>query len=130
MEQKKKIKTILIALLLVGGILGLGYEMSTAIKPHGPSTASASTISETPMVPANFSDLAEKVRSGVVNVQVVKKVKNIGFGFRQFWEPIWGEESFRGFLWALFRGESPWGIRTTRGWFRVCYESRGIYSHQ
>ena len=31
------------------------------------------------MVPANFSDLAEKVRPGVVNIQVVKKVKNVGF---------------------------------------------------
>jgi len=27
------------------------------------------------MVPASFSDLAEKVRPGVVNIQVVKKVK-------------------------------------------------------
>ena len=33
------------------------------------------------MVPANFSDLAEKVRSGVVNIQVVKTVKNAGFAF-------------------------------------------------
>ncbi|MBA4424129.1 MAG: peptidase [Syntrophus sp. (in: bacteria)] len=31
------------------------------------------------MVPANFSDLAEKVRPGVVNIQVSKKVKNAGF---------------------------------------------------
>ena len=33
------------------------------------------------MVPANFSDLAEKVRPGVVNIQVVKKVKNVALGF-------------------------------------------------
>jgi len=32
------------------------------------------------MVPANFSDLAEKVRPGVVNIQVVKTVKNAGYG--------------------------------------------------
>ena len=32
-----------------------------------------------PMVPASFSDLAEKVRSGVVNIQVIKKVQKISF---------------------------------------------------
>ncbi len=90
MEHKKHIKTILIALLLVGSILGFGYGMSTAIKPSNTPTASASAVSETPMVPANFSDLAEKVRPGVVNIQVVKKVKNVGFGFRNFRESLWG----------------------------------------
>ena len=117
MEQKKKIKTILIALLLVGGILGLGYEMSTAIKPHGSSTASASTLSETPMVPANFSDLAEKVRSGVVNVQVVKKVKNIGFGFRQFGNPFGEKNPFGDFFGPFSEGNPPGG-----------FEQRGVGS--
>jgi serine protease Do len=82
MEQKKHFKTILMALLMVGTMLGFGYGMSTVIQPHNPQIASASTISETPMVPATFSDLAEKVRPGVVNIQVVKKVKNVDFGFR------------------------------------------------
>ena len=117
MEQKRKIKTILIALLLVGGILGLGYGMSTAIKPHGPSAASASTISETPMVPANFSDLAEKVRSGVVNVQVVKKVKNIGFGFRQFGNPFGEKNPFGDFFGPFSEGNPPGG-----------FEQRGVGS--
>jgi len=117
MEQKRKIKTILIALLLVGGILGLGYGMSTAIKPHGPSTASASTLSETPMVPANFSDLAEKVRSGVVNVQVVKKVKNIGFGFRQFGNPFGEKNPFGDFFGPFSEGNPPGG-----------FEQRGVGS--
>jgi serine protease Do len=117
MEQKRKIKTILIALLLVGGLLGLGYEMSTAIKPHGPSTVSASTISETPMVPANFSDLAEKVRSGVVNVQVVKKVKNIGFGFRQFGNPFGEKNPFGDFFGPFSEGNPPGG-----------FEQRGVGS--
>src|SRR5512139_1531930 len=117
MEQRRKIKTILIALLLVGGILGLGYGMSTAIKPHGPSTASASTISETPMVPANFSDLAEKVRSGVVNVQVVKKVKNIGFGFRHFGNPFGEKNPFGDFFGPFSEGNPPGG-----------FEQRGVGS--
>jgi serine protease Do len=117
MEQRRKIKTILIALLLVGGILGLGYGMSTAIKPHGPSTVSASTISETPMVPANFSDLAEKVRSGVVNVQVVKKVKNIGFGFHQFGNPFGEKNPFGDFFGPFSEGNPPGG-----------FEQRGVGS--
>jgi len=117
MEQKRKIKTILIALLLVGGILGLGYGVSTVIKPHGPSTASASTLSETPMVPATFSDLAEKVRSGVVNVQVVKKVKNIGFGFRQFGNPFGEKNPFGDFFGPFSEGNPPGG-----------FEQRGVGS--
>ena len=118
MEQKRKIKTILIALLLVGAILGLGYGMSTAIKPHGPSTASASTISETPMVPANFSDLAEQVRSGVVNIQVVKKVKNVGFGAPHFnGNPFGGRNPFDDFFGPSPEGNSPRG-----------FEQRGVGS--
>jgi hypothetical protein len=69
MEQKKHLKTILIALLLAGSILGLGYGMLTAIEPSNTPTTSVSNLSETPMVPANFSDLAEKVRSGVVPLE-------------------------------------------------------------
>ena len=82
MEQKKRFKTILIALLMVGTFLGVGYGVSTAVKHSDTAVSKGSTVSETPMVPANFSDLAEKVRPGVVNIQVVKKVKNVGFGFR------------------------------------------------
>ena len=45
------------------------------------------------MVPANFSDLAEKVRPGVVNIQVVKKVKNVGFATPG--QPLWRSEPLR-----------------------------------
>jgi serine protease Do len=84
MEQKKRFKSILIALLIIGAILGLGYGVSTALKPHDSPTPPVSTLSETPMVPATFSDLAEKIKAGVVNIQVVKKVKNVDFGSRNF----------------------------------------------
>jgi len=107
MEHKKQIKTIVITLLLVGSILGLGYGMSTAIKPSNPPTASTSAISETPMVPANFSDLAEKVRPGVVNIQVVKKVKNVGFGFRSFGDPYGDKNPFGDFFGPFFEGNPP-----------------------
>jgi len=107
MEQKKNLKTILIALLLAGSILGLGYGMSMAIKPHDSSAAPVSAVSETPMVPANFSELAEKVRPGVVNIQVVKKVKNIGFGFRNFGSPFGEKNPFGDFFGPFSEGNPP-----------------------
>jgi len=118
MEQKKHFKTILIALLLVGSIIGFGYGISTAIKPSDPPASSMSTISETPMVPANFSDLAEKVRSGVVNIQVVKKVKNVDFGFRHFpGNPFGDQNPFGDFFGPFSEGNPPRG-----------FEQRGVGS--
>jgi serine protease Do len=113
MEQKKHIKTIFIALLMVGAMLGFGYGMSTVIQPHNLQAASASTISETPMVPANFSDLAEKVRPGVVNIQVVKKVKNVGFGFRG--NPFGEQNPFGDFFAPFFEGNPPSGEYKQQG---------------
>jgi len=107
MEQKKTLKRILIALLLTGSILGLGYGMSTVIKPHDSSATPVSAVSETPMIPANFSELAEKVRPGVVNIQVVKKVKNIGFGFRNFGSPFGEKNPFGDFFGPFSEGNPP-----------------------
>jgi len=107
MEQKKNLKTILIALLLAGGILGSGYGMSTVIKPHDSSATPVSAVSENPMVPINFSELAEKVRPGVVNIQVVKKVKNIGFGFRNFGSPFGEKNPFGDFFGPFSEGNPP-----------------------
>ena len=118
MEKKRQFKTILIALLLVGSILGFGYGMSAALKPHDPQTSAVSPLSETPMVPANFSDLAEKVRPGVVNIQVVKKVKNVDFGFGNFPGNPFGEKNPFGDFFAPFSEGNP-----PRG-----FEQRGIGS--
>ena len=105
MEKKNRIKTILIGLLLVASVLGFCYGISAALKPYLLSTASASaTVSETPMVPANFSDLADKVRSGVVNLQVVKKVKNV-FGLRG--NPFGDSNPFGDFFGPFFQGNPP-----------------------
>jgi len=57
------------------------------------------------MVPANFSDLAENVRSGVVNIQVVKKVKNVDFGFRG--NPYGEQNPFGDFFAPFFEGTPP-----------------------
>jgi len=69
------------------------------------------------MVPANFSDLAEKVRSGVVNIQVVKKVKNVDFGFRHFGSPFGEKNPFGDFFGPFSEGNPPGG-----------FEQRGVGS--
>lgn len=80
MNQRKNIRIVLIALLLAGVVAGFGYGM-TATPKTGAARAAAAAADSTgsPMVPGNFSELAEKVRHGVVNIQVGKKVKNTGF---------------------------------------------------
>jgi serine protease Do len=80
MKTKKNIKIVLIALLLAGAIAGFGYGMSAHAKTGEAQAAATAAVSAgSPMVPGNFSELAEKVRPGVVNIQVSKKVKNAGF---------------------------------------------------
>jgi len=80
METKKRIKKALLALVMAVALVGAGYGVSSAVKEAEHPTAAVTKSSDIPMVPANFSDLAEKVRPGVVNIQVVKTVKNAGFG--------------------------------------------------
>jgi len=104
MEQKKRFKTSLISVVLAVTALGIGYGMSTAVRSSQQPAASVSSISETPMIPASFSDLAEKVRPGVVNIQVVKKAKNVGFAFRNSPENPFGDESPFG---RFFEGTPP-----------------------
>jgi serine protease Do len=109
MEKKKRFKTILIALAMAVAMLGAGYGVSTAIKNSDTPVPTGLAISETPMVPVNFSDLAEKVRPGVVNIQVVKKVKNIGF--RNFpGNPFGGQNPFGDFFSPFSQGNPPGGF--------------------
>jgi serine protease Do len=80
MKPKKNIKTIIIALFLTVAIIGIGYGMTPASKTGEATAAAASTVSAgAPMVPANFSDLADQVRAGVVNIQVSKTISNAEF---------------------------------------------------
>ncbi len=81
MEIKKHIKKTLLALVMAVALVGAGYGMSSAVKTADHPAAAVTKTSDIPMVPANFSELAEKVRPGVVNIQVVKRVKNAGFEF-------------------------------------------------
>jgi serine protease Do len=80
----KNLKRYVIAPALVAALVGTGYGISRAVKAPDAITTQVSKLSETPMVPGNFSELAEKVRDGVVNIQVVKKVANVAFGGRGF----------------------------------------------
>ncbi|HLA28165.1 MAG TPA: DegQ family serine endoprotease [Syntrophales bacterium] len=80
MKQRGNIKIVLIALLLAGAIAGFGYGMTLTTKTGEAQNALPAAVSAgSPMVPGNFSDLAERVRPSVVNIQVSKKVKSIGF---------------------------------------------------
>ena len=81
METKRRIKKALLALIMASALVGAGYGISPAVKSNDTPASAVTKNSDIPMIPANFSDLAEKVRPGVVNIQVVKTVKNAGFGF-------------------------------------------------
>jgi serine protease Do len=118
MEQKKHFKKIVIALLMVGALVGFGYGVSTAVKHSTTPNSTVVTNSDIPMIPANFSELAEKVRSGVVNIQVVKKIKNIDFGFHRFFGTPFGEKNPFGDFFGPFSEENP-----PRG-----FEQRGVGS--
>lgn len=105
MKQKRNFKKIFIALLMAGAMLGFGYGVSMAVRHPAPLAAATSSVSEVPMVPANFSDLAEKVRPAVVNIQVVKKVKNVDFGFPHSLRNPFGENNpFGDFFGPFFEG--------------------------
>jgi len=115
MVKKMHFKTILIALVMVGVFLALGYGVSTAIKPSHPPAGSTPAVTDTAMVPANFSELAEKVRNGVVNIQVVKKVKNVGLGFPDFSGNPFGDRNPFGDFFGPFSGGNPPGGFEQRG---------------
>jgi serine protease Do len=121
MEQKNKFKTTLLSLLVAGALVTSCYGIAKALKPYekeaalppcGTAPASTAINSDTPLVPANFSDLAEKVRPGVVNIQVVKKVKNIGFAPHEFFSSPFGEKNpFGDFFGPFSEGNQPRGFQ-------------------
>ena len=92
--EKKTVMRILIALVLAVAMLGLGYGISTAVKGTNSSVSLASR-SDIPMVPGNFSDLAEKAKPAVVNIQTVKTIKGGSRVFRHFFgDPFQGQDPF------------------------------------
>ncbi len=118
MEQKKRFKKIVIALIMVGALVGFGYGVSTAVKNPVTPNSTVAKDSTIPMVPANFSELAQKVRPGVVNIQVVKKIRNVDYGFRHFFGNQFNERNPFGDFFGPFSEENP-----PRG-----FEQRGVGS--
>jgi serine protease Do len=83
MEQMKGARKMFMAVVIAASLVVSGYGLSTvssAVK--GPNAEAAGTVAT--MVPANFSDLADKARPGVVNIQVTKRIQNVGHGSRSF----------------------------------------------
>jgi serine protease Do len=70
MKLRKRFTRNMVVLLMVGALLGSGLQ-----------TATASKDAPLRMIPENFSDLAEKVRPGVVNIRTVKTLKGGGNPF-------------------------------------------------
>ena len=102
MIQRRNIKIVLIALLFAGVVAGFGYGMTATPKTGAaPAAATAAVSTGSPMVPGNFSELAEAVRNGVVNIQVMKKAKHARFEkfggnpFGDFFGPFEGNQPDR-----------------------------------
>ncbi|MFH0996075.1 MAG: DegQ family serine endoprotease [Pseudomonadota bacterium] len=78
MKPLNNFKTIFITLLLAGTlIIGIGFGMTPLSKANEPALAPPSSVfAGAAMVPGNFSDIADQVRAGVVNIQVSKKAVN------------------------------------------------------
>jgi serine protease Do len=79
MEKKRRFKKALGVLIISGALVGLGYGMSPVVKSYEANATSSNSDSIVPMIPGNFSNLAESVRAGVVNIQVTKTVRKVGF---------------------------------------------------
>jgi len=68
---------------MVGVMVGTGFQISMASK------------GDQRMIPENFSELAQKARSGVVNIRTVKTIKGGGPVFRHFFgNPFGGKNPF------------------------------------
>ncbi len=118
MEQRKRFKTLLLTLVLIGALTGTGLGVSQAVKHSNAAVSPAPAISQPIMVPATFSDLAEKIRPGVVNLQVVKKISNVGLSSRNFpGFPFGDKDPFGDFFGPFSQGNRPRG-----------FEQRGIGS--
>ena len=115
--ERHRLRNMLLAPVIATALVGAGYGVSRAVKaPDAPAAAPARA--EIPMVPASFSELAEQVRPGVVNIQVVKQVKNVAFGSRNRpGSPFGDDNPFGDFFGPFFEGNP-----------QVAPEQRGVGS--
>ena len=80
MNQIKTFKKYALALMMVGIMLATGFQTSTA-----------AVDSNVRMIPESFSQLAEEVRPGVVNIRTEKSMKDGGPVFRHFFGNPFGD---------------------------------------
>jgi serine protease Do len=105
MERKRFRKIVIALTLYVVVAVGLGYGISTTVKASNPESSMVSKASDIPMVPSNFSELAERVRPAVVNIQTTNTIKGVVHGFRDhsgspfedFFGHFFGNDPFEGF---------------------------------
>lgn len=107
MKTRKNIKTVFIALLLAGTlVIGIGSGTVPVSKADEPVMSPTSSVfAGAAMVPGNFSDIADQVRAGVVNIQVSKKASNAEFPNLQE-NPFGGRKPFGDFF-RPFGGNPP-----------------------
>jgi len=104
--KTKNIKIVWITLLLAGAAIGFGYGIAATAKTGEVQAATqTAAFAGSPMVPGNFSELAEKVRPGVVNIQVSKKVKPAGL--ERFRGNPFGDRDPFGEFFGPFGNNSP-----------------------
>ncbi|MGD9042578.1 MAG: hypothetical protein PVG06_02635 [Desulfobacterales bacterium] len=103
----RKLSLGITILALTGFLWGCGLENELEAK-NIPEVES-----KTVMVPVNFSELAQKVRDGVVNIRTVKSMKGGGPVFRHFFgnpfgqkNPFGDSDRFRDFF-GPHRNEGP-----------------------
>ena len=83
----RKLSLGIMILAVAGFIWGCGLENELEAK------SVPEIESQTLMVPVNFSELAQKVRGGVVNIRTVKTVKGGGPVFRHFFGNPFGQKN-------------------------------------
>jgi serine protease Do len=82
-----KLSLAIMILALTGFIWGCGLE--NELEAKSPPEIESKTL----MVPVNFSELAQKVRDGVVNIRTVKTMKGGGPVFRHFFGNPFGQKN-------------------------------------
>jgi serine protease Do len=75
--------------MITGGLI---FILMVLLISFGCGSGIAAQDKNTVMVPANFSELAEKAKPGVVNIRTVKTVKGGGRVFRHFYGNPYGDE--------------------------------------
>jgi serine protease Do len=76
------------------GIYLIAFLFTTTLVLPGGLTPVFAKNDDVPMVPANFTELAERVKPGVVNIRTVRTIKGGGRVFRHFFgEPYGGRNN-------------------------------------